>query len=137
MAEINSVVLVGRLTRDAELKYTQSGIAIVKFSIAINRRKKTGDQWTDEVNFFDIDMMGKAAEAVNKYLKKGKVVGVQGELRQQRWESDGQARSKVGIFAHSLQLLSPSGANGSNSGESSSQGASGGDYEQFEDDIPF
>ncbi len=58
MADINHVVLVGRLTRDAEIKYTNTGTAISKFSIAINRRRKINDQWTEEVNFFDIVLLG-------------------------------------------------------------------------------
>lgn len=105
MADINSVVLVGRLTRDAEIRYTQSGTAAVQFSLAQSHRKKSGDQWSDESHFFDVAMMGKGAEAVHKFLVKGKQVCVQGELRQQRWEKDGQTRSKVEVFAFSLQLL--------------------------------
>ena len=54
MADLNHVVLIGRLTRDAELKYTSNGQAVCKFSIAVNRRKKNGDQWEDEASFFDI-----------------------------------------------------------------------------------
>jgi len=149
MAEINSVVLVGRLTRDAELKYTQTGTAIVKFSLAINRRKKTGDTWSDEANFFDVSMMGKSADSVHKYLVKGKMVAVQGELRQNRWEQDGQARSKVEIFAFTLQLLGSSGpgaqggqgtqyqAGASSDSGQGSYGSFGGTSEQFEDDVPF
>jgi len=130
MAEINSVVLVGRLTRDAEQKFSQGGTAIVKFSLAINRRKKEGDQWKDEASFFDITMMGKSAEAVHKYLTKGKMIGVQGELRQNRWEQEGQQRSKVEIFAFSIQLL------GSKDGNATG-GQSDMTDEVYTDDIPF
>lgn len=149
MAEINSVVLVGRLTRDAEMKYTQGGMAIVKFSLAINRRKKVGETWTDEANFFDVSMMGKSAESVHKFLTKGKMVGVQGELRQNRWEQDGQPRSKVEVFALTLQLLGDSrggGAGNAAQGQSYQQdsvaqssygGFSQSSDDQFEDDVPF
>ncbi|MDR2740946.1 MAG: single-stranded DNA-binding protein [Treponema sp.] len=116
MADINHVVLVGRLTRDAELKYTAGGQAVCKFSIAINRRRKSGDQWVDEANFFDIVLWGRQGEALNQYLIKGKQVGVDGELRQDRWEQDGQNRSKVEIVANNVQLLGgggPGGATGS------------------------
>ena len=89
MRDINVVVLVGRLTRDAELKYTKSGTAIVRFSLAVNRSRKQDDQWIDETSFFDIDFWGKGAEAVNRYLTKGQQVAVEGELRQDRWEQDG------------------------------------------------
>ena len=115
MADINHVVLVGRLTRDAELKYTASGQAVCKFSVAINRRRKNGDQWEDEANYFDIVLWGRQGEALNQYLLKGKSVGVEGELRQDRWQQDGQNRSKVEIVANNIQLLGGSGSGGSGS----------------------
>ena len=105
MADINHVVLVGRLTRDAEIKYTSSGQAVCKFSVAVNRRRKTGDQWVDEPNFFDVVVWGRQGESLNQYLVKGKQVGLDGELRQDRWEQDGQNRSRVEIVANNLQLL--------------------------------
>jgi single-strand DNA-binding protein len=156
MADINHVVLVGRLTRDAELKYTAGGQAVCKFSIAINRRRKSGDQWVDEANFFDIVLWGRQGESLNQYLVKGKQIGVDGELRQDRWEQDGQNRSKVEIVANNIQLLSggPGGSGGA--GNNYSQG---GGYQEhrnegaaerppresappsgddgFSDDIPF
>ena len=103
MADVNHVVLVGRLTRDAELKYTPGGAAVCKFSLAINRRRKNGEEWTEEVNFFDIVLWGRQGEALNQYLVKGKQVAVEGELRQNRWEQDGQPRSKIEIIANNLQ----------------------------------
>jgi len=108
MADINHVVLVGRLTRDSELRYTQNGTPIVKFSMAVNRRKKTGEEWVEEVSFFDVVFWGKMGESINQYLVKGKQVAVTGELRQNRWEQDGQPRSKVEIIANNLQLLGSS-----------------------------
>jgi single-strand DNA-binding protein len=161
MADINHVVLVGRLTRDAELKYTASGQAVCKFSLAINRRRKNGDQWENEANYFDIVLWGKMGEAVAKLLVKGKTVGVDGELRQDRWQQqDGQNRSKVEIVASNVQLLgSPGGgsgdyngssAGGSYAGNSGGNSSGQGDYPQenkggdapagddgFSDDIPF
>jgi single-strand DNA-binding protein len=124
MADINHVVLVGRLTRDAELKYTAGGQAVCKFSIAINRRRKSGDQWVDEANFFDIVLWGRQGESLNQYLVKGKQVGIDGELRQDRWEQDGQNRSKVEIVANNIQLLG-SGPGGT-AGSGYSQGGGGG-----------
>lgn len=116
--DINHVVLVGRLTRDSELKYTNTGTAIAKFSIAVNRRKRSGDQWTDEVSYFDIVLWGKTAESLNQYLLKGKQIGVSGELRQNRWEQDGQNRSKVEVVANNVQLLGGAGrgSDGTNQG---------------------
>ncbi|MDR2499790.1 MAG: single-stranded DNA-binding protein [Treponema sp.] len=150
MVDINHVVLIGRLTRDAELKYTSGGQAVCKFSIAVNRRKKAGDQWVDEANFFDIVLWGRQGESLNQYLVKGKLVGVDGELRQDRWEQDGQNRSKIEIVAGNIQLLGGGGGSGAsfNTGGAGSRDAperphrdhlpapQGGD-DGFSDDIPF
>ena len=105
--DLNVVALVGRLTRESELRYSNGGMAICRFSIAVNRRKRTADnRWEDEANFFDCTMFGKSAESINQYLEKGRQVSIIGELRQSRWEQDGQNRSKVEIAVNSLQLLS-------------------------------
>lgn len=112
MNDLNHVVLIGRLTQDAELKYTQNGYAISSFSIAVNRSRKNGEQWVEEANFFEVSLFGKSAENLKPYLVKGKQVAIDGELRQDRWESEGQKRSKVVIVANSVQLVG--GNNGSN-----------------------
>ncbi len=145
--DINTVVLVGRLTRDAELKYTNTGTAVCKFSLAVNRRKRSGDQWADEVSYFDIVLWGKQGEAIHQYLGKGKQVAVNGELRQNRWEQDGQNRSKIEIIALNVQLLGGS-TGGSYGGSSRGSGPDSAPFENFsqqkpsgpedfEDDIPF
>ena len=105
MADINHVLLIGRLTRDAELKYTSGGMAVCKFALAVNKRRKQGDQWVEECSFFDIVAWGKTGEALNQYLVKGKQVAIEGELHQNRWEQDGQSRSKIEINANNIQLL--------------------------------
>lgn len=155
--DINIVTLVGRLTREAELKYTNSGLAVCKFSLAVNRRKRSGEQWTDEVSYFDVVLWGKQGEAIQQYLGKGKQIAVSGELRQNRWEQDGQNRSKVEIVASNVQLLGGGSGNsgggsgnyGGNQSENQSnepserksfgefQPASSNGPENFEDDIPF
>jgi len=148
--DINQVILVGRLTREAELKYTQGGTAICKFSIAVNRSRKNGEEWTEEAHFFDVVLWGRQGEAIHQYLSKGKQVAVAGELRQNRWQTDdGQNRSKVEIHALNVQLLG--GAKGEGSGGQQSGGynrktaadavwdepAPSAGPENFEDDIPF
>ena len=153
--DINKVLLVGRLTRDAELMYTNSGYALSKFSLAVNRRKKQGDQYVDDASFFDINLWGKSAENLNQYLLKGTQLAVEGQLRQERWEQDGMKRSKVSIEAIKVQLL---GGRQEGQGHSSgySQGSqqrpqqsggpqsfesytppSGPIQDDYEDDIPF
>ncbi|MDR0503938.1 MAG: single-stranded DNA-binding protein [Treponema sp.] len=124
MVDINRVILIGRLTREAELKYTSGGQAVCKFSIAVNRRKKNGDQWEDEANYFDIVLWGRQGEALHPYLQKGKMVGIDGELRQDRWQQDGQNRSKVEIVANTLQLLGGGASDRQNSTGSSSNDGS-------------
>jgi single-strand DNA-binding protein len=128
MADLNHVMLIGRLTRDAELKYTANGQAVCKFSIAVNRRRKNGDQWEDEANFFDIVLWGRQGETQNQYLVKGKQVGIDGELRQDRWTQDGQNRSKVEIVAANLQLL------GGGTGAGGGSGSGGGSYQERHND---
>jgi single-strand DNA-binding protein len=127
-SDVNSVVIVGRLTRDAELKYLNSGTAVASLSLAVNRSKKEGDQWVSEANFFDVSYFGKGAEGVKPYLTKGTQIAVQGSLRQDRWEKDGQKFSKVAIVADSIELLGSRGGNNSGYGNSSSDSFGG--YQQ-------
>lgn len=105
MADINHVTLVGRLTRDAELKYTNSGQAVSNIGLAVNQRRRRDDQWVDEAHFFDCVVWGRTAEVLNQYLVKGKQVGIEGQLRQRRWEQEGRTRSIVEISVSNLQLL--------------------------------
>jgi single-strand DNA-binding protein len=105
MSDLSLAVLVGRLTRDAELKYTNGGTALCKFSVATGTRKKKDGAWVDEASFWDIELWGKQGESLNQYLTKGKQVAVEGSMRQDRWEQDGTQRMKVVISANSVQLL--------------------------------
>lgn len=130
MTDINRVFLVGRLTRDVDLRFTTAGTPVAKFSIAVNRSKKSGDQWDEEVNFFDIVLWGKTAEALSKYLIKGKQVAIDGELRQSRWEQDGQSRSRVEVHASNIQLLGGAPSGGSSSGGSQAAGSGSNRYQQ-------
>lgn len=114
MNDLNSVLLVGRLTKDMELSYTSGGAAIGKFSLAVNRSRKNENEWTEEVSYFEIKCFGKTAENLKPYLIKGKQVGVIGYLKQDRWKKDGQKFSKITVGAEMIQLLgSNSSANNS------------------------
>ena len=123
--DINSVTLVGRLTRDMELKTTNSGFSIGNIGLAVNSSKKQGDEWVEEANFFDVELLGRRAESLAQYLTKGTKIAVSGSLKQDRWEQDGQKRSRVIITANNIQLLGgnqnntlevPSGSRNVNSG---------------------
>lgn len=106
MADINKVSIIGRLTRDAEQSYTTSGHSLLRFSIAVNQRRKQGDSWIDEAHFFDATVWGRQGESIVGYMTKGRQVAIDGRLRLDRWETqDGQRRSKVTIDANYVQLL--------------------------------
>jgi len=141
MADINQVVLLGRLTRDVELKYTNTGFAIANLSLAVNRRVKKDDTWQDEGNFFNCVLIGKRAEALAQYLVKGKQIGIQGELKQDRWEQAGQPRSRVEIFVTNIQLLggrSPDQGSGISPRQTEDHPVQEiPTADDFDDDIPF
>lgn len=104
---INQAILMGRLTRDPETKTTPSGKQITTFSIAVDR---TGN--SEETDFFDITTWDKLAEIVDQYLSKGSKVLVQGRLQLDRWEKDGEKRSKITITATDVTFLdAPAGDN--------------------------
>lgn len=106
--DLNVVSIVGRLTRNSEFRVANNGTPVSNFSIAVNRRRKNGEIWEDETNFFDVVFMGKGAERINMYLEKGRQVAVQGELHQRRWESEQGPRQSVEIWAQEIQLLAQS-----------------------------
>lgn len=113
MANFNSVVLLGRLTRDPELRYTApEGVPVCVFSLAVSVRRKGADGTPrEEASFFDVEVWRKPAEISAEFLRKGKQVLVAGELRQERWkdEKTGKPRNRVKIVADQVQFLSPKG----------------------------
>ncbi len=120
--DINSVVLVGRLTRDAALRYTGSGSGFLSFTVAVNRSKRNADgTWGDEPSFIDCIYFGQNSQSISQYLVKGKQVAVQGELRQSKWENEGQPRSKLDVVVNTLSLLSGGNQGQSAGGNFSSQ----------------
>ena len=127
MTDLNHVTLIGRLTQDLgsderSFGYVGNGQARANVSIAVNRSKKSGDQWIEEVNYFNITIWGKTAENLKPYLTKGKQICVEGHLKQDRWEKDGQKQSRVTIVADQVQLLGGRGEN-SQSGNQMAGGA--------------
>lgn len=121
MTDLNHVVLIGRLTQDLgsderSFGYVGNGQARANVSIAVNRSKKNGDQWIEEVNFFNVTIWGKTAENLKPYLTKGKQICIEGHLKQDRWEKDGQKQSRVTIVADNVQLLGGKGDNNQSTG---------------------
>ncbi|MBX3419243.1 MAG: single-stranded DNA-binding protein [Pirellulaceae bacterium] len=107
MASLNLVVLMGNLTRDVELKYSQNQLAIAKFGLAVNERVKKNNEWVDEPTFVDITLFGRTAEIANQYLSKGSSVLIEGRLKYDSWESDGQKRSKLHVIGEKMQMVGP------------------------------
>ena len=109
-SDINNVVLVGNLTRDAELKYISSGSVLCNFSIAVNEEFSVDGKKQKKTSFIECVLWGKAAEGLSPYLAKGLKIAVTGKLSQSRWEQDGKARSKINVSVDQIQFLTPKGA---------------------------
>lgn len=125
---VNTVTIVGHLTRDPELKTLQSGTSVCDLGVAVNERVKSGDQWEDRASFFDVTAYGGQAEAIAKFLSKGRQVAIAGRLRQERWQNQqGENRSRVKIIASEVQFVGgrPDGQ-GQQQGHGNGQGAWGG-----------
>src|SRR5271157_5962223 len=102
---LNSVNIMGNLTRDPEMKYISSGKAVCGLSIANNRVYTKNGEKVEEVSYFDVDVWGITGENCAKYLTKGSGIVVEGRLRQDRWEKDGKTQSRVRITANSVHFL--------------------------------
>jgi single-strand DNA-binding protein len=141
--DINRVTLVGRLTRDPELRHLPSGSPILQMGLAVNgRQKDDGGNWIDKPNFFDIKVFGNQAEMLAQHLAKGRRVGIDGRLDWSSWEAqDGSKRSKVEVIAFQVQFLD-SRTDGGEQREYVPAGDIAADRSDFgpsgsDDDIPF
>jgi single-strand DNA-binding protein len=149
MASFNRVILVGNLTRDPELRYLPSGMAVSDIGLAVNDRFKRNDQWVEEPVFVDVTLWGRTAEVANEYLSKGSSVLIEGRLKLDRWEKEGQKHSKLKVVGEKMQML---GAREGGRGGGGRRGPDSGDepqhYDESEqyasasapppnDDIPF
>ncbi len=164
MASFNRVILVGNLTRDVELRYTPSGTAVTEIGLAVNdRRKNQNGDWVEETTFVDVTLWGRTAQIASEYLGKGSPILIEGRLKLDTWETDGQRRSKLRVVGERMQMLGSGGGSRGGSrtaahyGEEPAQGmhasapspsvsaptAQGapappaGDVPPREDDIPF
>ena len=129
MASYNRVILIGNVTRDPELRYIPSGTAVTDVGLAVNdRRKGANGEWIEETTFVDVTLWGRTAEVANEYLSKGSPVLIEGRLKLDSWEKDGQKRSKLKVIGERMQML----------GGRDGGGAKGGGGGGFPDDeIPF
>jgi len=135
-ASFNRVILIGNLTRDVELRYTGSQLAVTDINLAVNdKRKNQAGEWIDEVSYVDITLWGRTAEIAAEYLAKGSPVFIEGRLKQDSWEKDGKKNYKLKVVGERLQLIGSKGGGGggrpqggSNYDESEFSGG-GGEYE--------
>lgn len=128
MASFNRVILLGNLTRDVEVKYLQSGTAVTEVGLAVNdRRKGQNGEWIDETTFVDITMWGRTAEIASEYLSKGSSVLIEGRLKLDTWETEGQKRSKLRVVCEKMQMLGSKGGGGGGRGQAQ-HFDDGGDY---------
>lgn len=141
MASFNRVILLGNLTRDVELKYTQSGLAVTEVGLAVNdRRKDANGNWIEEVTFVDVTLWGRTAEVASEYLSKGSPILVEGRLKLDTWETDGQKRSKLRVVCERMQMV---GSRGGAAAPSGGKGREPATYDESEyggratyDDMP-
>lgn len=129
MASFNRVILLGNTTRDIEVKYLQSGMAVTEVGLAVNdRRKGQNGEWIEETTFVDITLWGRTAEVAGEYLSKGSPVLIEGRLKLDQWETDGQKRSKLKVIGERMQLLGSRGGGGGGGRGQNQNFDDGGDY---------
>ncbi len=144
MANFNKVILLGNLTRDVELRYTQGGLAIAKFGLAVNRKSSTKDgEARESTCFVDMTAFGKQAEVLDQYVGKGSQLFVDGRLEYSTWEdkNGGGKRNKIEVIVENFQFVGGRGdsqkGRGGGGERSASAGAEGGAGGADFDDIPF
>lgn len=107
MPNLNKVMVMGNLTRDPELKTLQSGVSVVNFGIAINRKYKSGDDFKEEVTFLDIEAWGRRAEVIKEHLAQGSPIFIEGRLKYETWQdrNTGQKRSRLKVVAENFEFV--------------------------------
>lgn len=140
---VNSVAVSGNLTRDAELRMTRGGTAVLSLSVAVNERRKSPQtgEWEDYPNFVGCTMFGSRAEKLAPYLTRGLKVAVEGKLRYSSWVKDDERRSKLEVVVSEIELMGARKAQQAPSGamELTEQGAVpvGGEVDLYDEEIPF
>lgn len=113
MASYNRVILMGNLTRDIQLRYTPAGTPVTEVGIAVNdRRKNQNGEWVDETTFVDVTFWGRTAEVASEYLSKGSPVFIEGRLKLDTWEKEGQKNYKLRVVCDRMQMLGGRGEGG-------------------------
>ena len=126
MASYNRVILIGNLTRDPELRYIPNGTAVTEIGLAVNdRRKGPNGDWIEDVQFIDITLWQRTAEVACEYLRKGSPLFVEGRLKLDQWEKDGQKHNKLKVIGERIQFIGAreGGGGGGGGGGPHSSGA--------------
>lgn len=105
MPGLNKVQLIGNLGKDPETRFTPKGSKVCTFTLAVNRRWKSGDEVKEAVDWFNVEAWGKLGEFSQSYLGKGRLVYVEGSLRTNRYEHEGETRYYTKVIARQIQLL--------------------------------
>ena len=127
MASFNRVILVGNITREIDLRQTTGGTAVCEIGLAVNdRRKDQSGNWVEDTTFVDVTLWARTAEVAAQYLGKGSPVLIEGRLKLDTWEKDGQTRSKLKVVGEKLQMLGKGGGGRGGGGDGGSQGAQSG-----------
>lgn len=163
MANLNKVLLIGRLTRDPESRSTKTGNAVVSFGLAVNRTytRQGSDEKVEETCFLDLEAWGKTGDTIARFMKKGSQIFIEGRLKFDQWEKDGQKHNKIRVVVENFQFLDSRGGGPGGEGEGGAGGGAsrggarqGGrsapvpapagsgetpqdDYPAADDDIPF
>ena len=109
MGNLNKVFLMGNLTRDPDMRFTQTGMAVTRIGLAVNRRVRDAgtDQWRDETDFIDVCFFGRRGEVISEYFRKGDPIFIEGRLRYSSWETpEGERRSKLEVVAENFEFIS-------------------------------
>lgn len=126
-ADLNRVTLVGRLTRDPELRQTAGGTSVCSIRLAVTSRTNRGGEWSDQSNYFDVTVFGRQAETAETYLAKGRRIGVDGRLSWREWQSqDGTKRQAVEVIANDVFFLDSRGDGDGGGGSGGGQRGWGG-----------
>lgn len=102
---MNKVQILGTITRNIELQYANSGTAIAKLGIAVNKRYTSNGEKKEEVSYFNCVAFGNTGENINTYFQKGSRILISGELKEDRWEKDGQKQSRVSILIDGFDFI--------------------------------
>lgn len=152
MANLNKVFLMGRLTRDPEQRFIPSGQGVVQLGIAVNRNFTSNGEKREETTFVDVEAWGQQAELINRYLKKGSPIFIEGRLKFDSWETkEGEKRSKLRVVLERFQFLGSAAGGGRGkesdsldpadfgieSGGQESGGPAAGGGDGAESDVPF